>query len=128
MNRSGFTLVEVVMALVILAVGILGISASVSRLSLTSASIEQRAMALQAAQDRVSLILLHPRYGELDSLFSGTETNPAGLEGFSRTTSITRIQSPGPGGQVEDFSRITVSVDGTMLTRPVQQTVMVAAK
>ena len=128
MNRSGFTLVEVVVSLVILAVGILGISTSVSRLSLTSATVEQRAVALQAAQDRISLILLHPRYGELDSLFSATETDLPGLEGFTRTTFITRIQTPGTGGRVVDFTRITVSVDGALLTSPVTQTVMVAAK
>ena len=128
MTTRGFTLIEVVVSLVILAVGILGISTSVSRLSLTSASIEQRALALQAAQDRISLILLHPRYGELDSLFTATETDLPGLEGFTRTPSIVRIRNPGSAGRVEDFTRITVAVDAVLLTRPVTQTVMVAAK
>ena len=126
MDRSGFTIVEVIVSLLILAVGILGISTSASRLNLVSAEVEQRAVALQAAQDRISIILLHPRYGELDSLFTATETDLPGLDGFTRITTITRLQTPGSQGRLIDFTRITVAVDGALLPRPVTQTVMVA--
>jgi prepilin-type N-terminal cleavage/methylation domain-containing protein len=126
MNRSGFTMIELVVAVVILALGVLGLGASAGRLSTTAVSVEQQALALQAATDRVSLIVLHPNYPELGSLFTGTESDIPELPGFTRVTQITRVQQPGTGGRIVDYTLISVTVHSPHLGEPLIQTAVVA--
>jgi prepilin-type N-terminal cleavage/methylation domain-containing protein len=126
MNRQGFTLVEMTVALVILAIGILGIASSASRLGQVSTTAQVEAMALQSVQDRVSMVLLHPNYAKLDSLYSKTEDNiPA--TGFQRVTKVTRTITTGSGGQKTDMSSITVTVSGARLANPISRTQTVGA-
>lgn len=127
MSRSGFTLVEVVVALVILAVGILGMAASAGRLSRMAATAEREARAMEAVHDRLALVMLHPQYGGLDTLFTATETELQGLPDFTRTTEITRVQEPGVDGRVVDYTVIEVVVAGPLLDGPVIRAAVVGA-
>ena len=54
MNNKGFTMVEVVISLVILAVAIMGLSSTTARLARVAVEAETRALALQAVEDRIS--------------------------------------------------------------------------
>jgi prepilin-type N-terminal cleavage/methylation domain-containing protein len=126
MNRQGFTLIEMTVALVILAIGILGIASSSSRLGQVSATAQVEAAALQSVQDRLSMVLLHPNYGKLDSIFSKTENNIPST-GFKRVTKVTRTITTGKGGQKTDMSTITVTVSGARLAAPVSRTHTVGA-
>lgn len=111
MGRQGFTLVEMTVALVILAVGVLGISSSAGRLGQVSTTAQSEAVALQAVEDRLSLVLLHPNYAKLDSIFSKTENNvPA--TGYKRVTKVIRSITTGANGKKIDFSDIIVTVTG----------------
>lgn len=127
-DRSGFTLVEVIVALVILGAGVLAISASAGSLATATTTASQDAVALQAVNDRLSIVLMDPGYEALDSLYSGTETGVQGLSASStRTTSIDRVRDQTPDGDWIDYTRVAVSVDGPRLGNPVTREGVVAA-
>ncbi len=124
MNKKGFTMVEMIVAVVILAVAILGLSSSTSRLARTAVDAEKNALALQAVEDRMSRIRLHPIYQQLDSMFTESEAEVPGLPDYTRSTNITRILEPGErDGKYIDYTRITVTVTGPGLPEPVSRTV-----
>jgi prepilin-type N-terminal cleavage/methylation domain-containing protein len=124
--RRGFTLIEVTVALVILAVGILAISASSARMGQASAVARSEATALQAVNDRLTMILLSPEYAALDSIFSSTEDDvPA--EGFTRETEIVRTITTLTGGKKIDYTDVTVTVTGPGMAAPLSRTQTVGA-
>lgn len=125
--QEGFTLLEVLVALVILSVAVLGVARSAGSLSASSARTEARALALQAVEDRISLIRLDPRYVELDSIYGGQESSMDGLAGYTRTTQVARIQIPQVGGTNIDYQKISVSVDGPGLLSPLSRTITLGA-
>jgi prepilin-type N-terminal cleavage/methylation domain-containing protein len=126
MNQKGFTMVEMTIAVVILAVAILGLATSTSRLTRVAMDAENKALALQAVEDRMAHIRLHPIYTQLDTVFTESGTDVPGLDGYTRDTEITRIlQSGAEDGKYIDYTRITVTVDGPGLENPVSRTVSI---
>lgn len=125
MNQKGFTLLEVIVSIVILAVAILGLSASTTTLIGRSTEATVRARAMNAVDDRLALVRMHPIYPQLDSIYSETSTELTGFPGYTRTTAITRIQQDVPGGKTIDYTRITVTVDGPVLRNPISRTLEV---
>lgn len=123
--RRGFTLVEVVVALTLLSVAVLGLASSASRLATSAATAELRALALQAAEDRLSRVRLDPRYGGLDTLYSGVDTDLFGVAGLTRRTEVQHITQPAPNAL--DYKRIKVTVTGRMLAPPMERVLVVAA-
>jgi prepilin-type N-terminal cleavage/methylation domain-containing protein len=126
MKRAGFTLVEICVALVILAVAVLGISASAGQLASLSAGAESRALALQSVNDRLSLVQLSQNYAALDSVFTKTESNMP-TTGMTRVTDLVRTQTAMPGGQFIDYTTITVTVSGPRVTPPISRSLIVGA-
>lgn len=124
MTRKGFSIVEVLTSLAILAVAIIGLSSTTARLARVAVDAEQRTLALQAVEDRMATIRLHPIYQQLDSLFTETHAEIPGLPDFTRSTTITRIIQPGDReGKYIDYTRITVTVQGSGLSDPISRTV-----
>ncbi|MEQ9569766.1 MAG: prepilin-type N-terminal cleavage/methylation domain-containing protein [Longimicrobiales bacterium] len=126
-RSGGFTLVEVTIALVILAVAVLGMAASAGVLGRYSAEAEVRALAMQAVQDRISLVKVDPRYGELETLYAGSESDLPGLDGFTRTTTVTRVNQTVSGGGTLDYKVISVVVTGDVLSAPLSRRFTVGA-
>ena len=127
MKRNGFTMVEVIISIVVLSVAVLAISSSASHLAQVSADAERRALALQAVEDRLALVHLHPIYSQLDSLYTESNSTIPGLPGYTRKTAISRIIQSGEGGKYLDFTRITVTVEGPQLPAPLKRTVVIGA-
>lgn len=123
-GRKGFTLIEVVMALSLLAVVILGMAASTTQFVRVVADSDRQAAAIQLADDRLQMVLMDPDYHGLDTLYAGTETGFPTLAGFSRVTSIVR---EGGAADSVDHKRILVTVTGPGLVSPVARTATVAA-
>ncbi len=124
-SRGGFTLVEVIVAMMILSVAVLGLASSAARLTTSSASAEIRALALEAAEDRLGRVRLDPRYGGLDTLYAGTDSDLFGIAGMTRTTTVVHVQQSSP--HPLDYKRITVMVSGPMLDPPITRLLIVAA-
>ena len=123
----GFTLLEVLVALIILTVAVLGVASSAGRLSTVSAHTQVRTLALQSVEDRLSLIRLDPRYVELDSIYAGQEDQLPGLDGFKRTTAVARTEDVQVGGTVIDYQHISVTVEGPGLPNPITRTITLGA-
>ncbi|GBD32317.1 MAG: hypothetical protein KatS3mg081_1944 [Gemmatimonadales bacterium] len=124
MGRGGFTLIEVMIALVILSVAILGMGTLTAGLVKTTAVGDVTAAAIQLAEDRIEEVRIEPVYAKIDSLYAGTETGFPTLPGFTRTTEVVHYGGP---GQSFDYKKITVTVEGPGLLAPVVRTVTVAA-
>lgn len=123
-SKKGFTLVEVVMALVILTIVILGgFSATAGFMHEVSVG-DIEAAALQLADDRISEILMDRNYATLETIYPGTENNFSTLPGFTRSTVVVRI---GGSTATQDHKKITVTVAGPTLTRDISRTITVAA-
>jgi prepilin-type N-terminal cleavage/methylation domain-containing protein len=123
-GRKGFTLIEVIIALVLLTVVVLGMATGTGRFMHTVAEADRRGAALQLAADRLDLVLLDPDYGGLDSLYVATETGFATLPGMIRTTEIVLV---GGSAQSMDHKKITVTVSGPGLVTAITRSATVAA-
>ena len=123
--RAGFTLVEVIIALMIFMVGVLGLGATGASMIRSAIDLETREMATQALSDRVTAVTMDPRYEQLDSLYSGTEV--AVLDRFTRQTTVVRTQTVVTGGSTLDYQTIQIVVFGGSLPGPLSRSVVVAA-
>ncbi len=107
--RAGFTLIEVLVALVILAVVLLGGQAVAARMIFNVTSAERQMAAVQLADDRIDFIRLDPQYDSLEARYEKTETSLPGYTNATRKTQLQRIQTTTTNG-VTDYWKITVHV------------------
>lgn len=120
----GFTLIELMVALVIFAVVVLGLGAATSQFVHTVAVGQRRAAAIQLVEGRIETVQMNPNYGALDTLYAGTETDFPTFEGLKRETRIVHV---GGSGQLLDYKKVTVIVTGPGLAEPVSRTIVVSA-
>ncbi len=123
-TERGFTLVEVLMALIVISTVILALGSTTGSFLHIVTVGDRKASALQLVDSRIDQIQMDPNYGGLDTTYSGTESGFASLPGFMRTTTIVRV---GGLGQTTDHKKITVTVQGPGLAQPVSRSVTVAA-
>lgn len=125
-HRAGFTLVEIVIAILILTVAVLGLASSTSSMLAPTADAEIEFIALQSVEDRLALIGLDPRYAVLDSLYAGTDS-VLGVPGAARTTAFTRTQTSGSGSKVIDYWTVVVTASGGRLANAVSRKLVIGA-
>jgi prepilin-type N-terminal cleavage/methylation domain-containing protein len=121
MNRRGFTLIEIMIALVILAIAILGMATATAQFMHVVTVGNTRAAATQLAQQRIEQVLMDPNYSAIDTAYGKTETNFPGMTGYVRITTIQWVKDS------LDYKRITVRVIPPTGKDTVKRTVMVAA-
>jgi hypothetical protein len=125
-SKKGSSTVEVTISLVILAFALFGLGSTTARLTRVAVGAELRSLALQAVEDRVFRIRLHPDYQHLDSLFSESESEVPEFPGYHRSTVLRRVREPGKiPDRYLDYTSITVTVDGPGLARPISRTVTI---
>lgn len=121
-GRGGFTLLEVLVALVILAFVVLGAQASVTALMVRDVSWQQhRARATQLAMDRLHAIQADPVYASLRDTYEEEETELDG--GYTRDTEFA-VTDFDDG---TEYLTVTVTVRGERLPRPVTRTTVIAS-
>jgi prepilin-type N-terminal cleavage/methylation domain-containing protein len=123
-TERGFTLIEIMIALVILTVVILGMATAAAQVVHVVTVTDRNTAAIQLADSRIEEIQLDPDYNGMDTTYVGTETNFPSLAGYIRQTQINHV---GGLGQTTDYRKITVTVTGPGLTQPIKRTVTVAA-
>lgn len=122
-GRAGFTLMEVLIAMVILAIALLGIQAAMSDLLIRDTGVEQkRAVAQELAAERLRAVAMDEAYAQLERRYETTEDPVPGFAGYKRTTEITRTQANGA-----DYKTVSVKVERAGMTTPVVRTVVVGA-
>lgn len=124
--RNGFTLVEVLVALMLISGVALAMGAAVARLSSTAAREGQSMRALELTRERVVRVAGDPAYARLETRYNGTEA-AATLAGFTRTTTIQRVLQNGTGGLMLDYKIVDVQVTGPGVRGAVTRRVIVAA-
>ena len=123
-SERGFTLVEVIIAMVIISTILLAMVGATSSLIHVVTVADRNASALQLVDSRIERIQMEPNYAALDTAYVGTETDFPTLTGFIRTTTIVRF---GGSGQTTDYKKVTVTVTGPGVPAPVSRTITLAA-
>jgi prepilin-type N-terminal cleavage/methylation domain-containing protein len=119
-TRGGFTLIEVLVALVILSTAMMSISSYISNLGRTSGLASVRATAGDLVAARLELIKADLNYAALESTFVQTESEISGHPGFERETRIVHTLSP-----TVDYKTVTVIVTAPALPGPVKKTTVI---
>jgi hypothetical protein len=129
MDKRGFTIIEMTVVVFILTTAILGIGASATFMIQAAGTAGVKSEALQSVEGRISQIVMDPRYGDLESLYEGSETGLPGLEGFDRVTTITHVETDteGQAGRVTDYKIVMVSVSGPGLAEAMSRTIIVGS-
>lgn len=125
MTRRGFTLIEVMIALVILMVVVMGMAQLTATMTHAVTTGGQQQAAVELAEGRVAQIQADPNYPALESLYVATESNFPTLPGFTRQTVI--LHDTGTAPARHDWKRATITVQGRGLLAPVSRTITRAA-
>ncbi|HVB32163.1 MAG TPA: prepilin-type N-terminal cleavage/methylation domain-containing protein [Gemmatimonadaceae bacterium] len=125
--RDGFTLIEVVIALLILGMALLGLALFVSRMAHAATFSHLLGTANELAADRIETIKSATTYSTLDSRYAGTETAISGLgnAGFTRQTIIRHVG--GGTSDTLDYRIVTVIVTNPAMTDTIRKTTVIAA-
>ena len=128
-DKRGFTLIEMTVAVFLITTVILGVGASAGYMIKAASRVGLKSESLQSVESRISQIVMDPRYGDLESLYQETEIDLPGLEGFSRVTSIThvKIETEDQEGRFTDYKRVKVSVSGPGLTEGISRSIVVGS-
>lgn len=128
--RRGFSLVEIMVALTILSIIILGLAnTTISFLHETTLDTV-RVRAQSFADMRVAEVRGYPQYVNLVATFNGTDVPEAG---YSRQTQVVRnvtatADCRNPSGcPKNDITRVTVTVTNAGLSTPVSRTVSISS-
>lgn len=121
--RGGTTLVEVVVALVILVGALLGMASFGLRFAQGVTDTRLRSTALDLATDRLEEVKVAPSYAAV-STYAGVEMAPNGMRGYTRRTVVVRIGGL-PSDSV-DYRTVTVEVSATGMRTPVRKSTIIA--
>lgn len=119
-SHRGFTLLEVMIAVVILGVVALGMASVAGSLVSNGTTGRLAAQAAAAADARVSNIQVWPNYDNVDSVFVATENNTP-TTGWTRKTTFTHYTT-----SKNDYKKFTVLVTGPGITAGVSRTITLA--
>jgi prepilin-type N-terminal cleavage/methylation domain-containing protein len=125
-GRRGFTLVEVLMAVVLLSFMVMGFQAATGKIIHYAAQSDREAVATQLVEDRLDLIRLDPTYEGLEIRHESDDEALVGFPELTRRTEIVRTHRKEDAG-VLDYTTITVTVSGPSLRAPVSRTIVIGA-
>ena len=124
-DQRGMTLIEIIMALTILSVVLLGMGQFAFNFSRTERQAEARTIAVTLASQRLAEVRSSPNYSGIDTTYGVVEATIPGFPGYSRRTTI--VHTGGPRPAVNDYKTVTVVVSAPTLATPVTKSVVVAA-
>ena len=122
--RHGMTLVEVMVALTLLATVLLSLGAFGVRLARLTTNGRAMGTAQQLASDRIEAVKGAPKYSQIETLFQATEASVSGYPGFKRQTVVTHVG--GTATDTIDYRVVTVIVTGKRLAAPIRKTTIIA--
>ncbi|HET7632585.1 MAG TPA: prepilin-type N-terminal cleavage/methylation domain-containing protein [Gemmatimonadaceae bacterium] len=123
--RNAFTLVEVIVALLVLGMALLGLALFVSNMAHAGTDARTLGTANELATDRIETIKSALSYASLDTRYAGTEASVPGYPGYVRKTIIRHV-----GGGVSDsvdYRIVTVLVSNPAMPDTVRKTTIIAA-
>ena len=126
--RRGMTLIEVILAIVILSLSTLSLSRFISSFQHTTAISTMQYLSSDLAMQRIEQIKAYTVYTTLVATYNGVSETFAGdpvYNGFTRSTVAARCAGC-PNG-TNDYITVTVSITGNGLTTPTTKTTIIAA-
>jgi prepilin-type N-terminal cleavage/methylation domain-containing protein len=120
-RRSGMTLIEVMIALVILTGALLGMGKFITSFSHATSDGALSSVASDLVLDRLETIKGSTAYASLDA-YAVTETSIIGFAGYKRVTQVARTLDA-----TQDYKAITVTVSNPALSTPVKKSTIIAA-
>ncbi len=120
-RRSGMTLIEVMIALVILTGALLGMGKFITSFSHSTSDGALSSVASDLVLDRIETIKGSSSYAALDT-YAVTEASIVGFPGYRRVTQVARTLDG-----TEDYKAITVTVSNPGLSTPVKKSTIIAA-
>jgi prepilin-type N-terminal cleavage/methylation domain-containing protein len=110
-NRRGFTLIEILVAVVILSVVALGVARFSGLFGRALGNSSVRVVAAGIASDRLQLIRADPRYTRLVSLYNaGAGADTTGFQDYPRMRRVTHLVRDQSGSPARDRTTLTVWV------------------
>lgn len=125
-SERGVTLIEVIVAMVILTGVLLGMAVFAAKFTRAVAQSDVRTVAVNLAQQRIAEIRASPNYSGLETAYNGTETSISGFTGYTRVTTISRTGGPRPTF-TNDFKTVTVTLTAPGVSGTIKKTIIVAA-
>lgn len=119
------TLVEVMIALTILATAMLALAAFMAKFAHTVATADVKNTANELASNRIEQIKTAPRYSMIDSAYPGTVALAAPYTGYTQRTLVTHMG--GGSTDLYDYKTVTVVVSNPRLPTPIKRSTIIAA-
>jgi prepilin-type N-terminal cleavage/methylation domain-containing protein len=124
-RRKGMTLIEVMIAITILATATLGIAGFMGRFAHIVAVSDVKNTASELASQRLEEIKNSPRYSAIDTTYPGTVSMTSPYVGYTRQTLVSH--TGGGSADLYDYKTVTVIVSNPRLDVPVKRTTIIAA-
>src|SRR5579871_6259633 len=126
--RRGFTLAEILVAMVILSGALIGMAGFIGRFAHQAKTVDNQQRAMDLVSNRVDSITRQPDYTGIDSMGSSTgilQSISLDSTTYKRTTYITH--TGGGATDTVDFKTVTVKVTQPSLAQAIEKTTIVAA-
>jgi prepilin-type N-terminal cleavage/methylation domain-containing protein len=120
--RRGMTLIEVMIALVILTGALLGMGRFITSFSRTSSDGSLSSTASDLVLDRLEQVKAYGNYANIASTFATTEGSITGYPNFTRQTQVLRTNNA-----TTDYTAVTVTVSNPSMLKTVKKTTIIAA-
>lgn len=124
-RENGFTLLEVIVALMLLTTTVMGMQLVTAQMLRRMTISQVQLSASQLAEDRLDQIRLEPDYTRLP-VYAGAEDTIPGFPNFTRFTTVVQQRDSTSRG-ITDFRRITVEVRAPGMTSPIARTLVIGA-
>jgi prepilin-type N-terminal cleavage/methylation domain-containing protein len=123
MNRRGFTLIEVMLAVVMLGVVVVSLARYTGQFLHTVSTSTVRTVAAEVAREQISLVDQDPSYTTLGATWTGSQTGFSGYPRMQRVTTVSRITGIAPP---RDYTVVTVRVTEPTMGQAIDVTTVVA--
>jgi len=121
-RRKGMTLIEVMIALVILTGALLGMGRFITSFSRTTTDGSLTSTASDLVLDRLEQIKAYGNYTNISATYAGTEAVIVGYPNFTRVTQVLRTNN-----STTDYTAVTVTVTNPSMLKQVKKTTIIAA-
>ena len=125
LSREGFTLVEVIAAMVIILGVTLGMAVFMMQFVRTVATAGSRTTANELVADRLEDVKAATKYSTIDAVYAGTENAIPNNPGYVRQTIVSHVGGAPP--DLYDYRIVTVIVSGPGLKTPVKKSTVISA-